>query len=216
MVTMNGHHLPLAIALFCVAALPTQARSSFDTGAVNGGSRELPAFLQCVPYARDMTGVQIYGDAWTWWEQAAGRYRRGHRPQPGAVMAIRPYGNSTLGHVAAVSRVVDSRTVLLNHANWSERGKIETDVRAVDVSSANDWSEVRIWHGPSQALGTNHWPVAGFIYRDRTSAERPAPGASRPATVPKPALAPAVAPALVKVARHSSDPIGDIIAGRYR
>ena len=203
---MKGHHLPLVLALMCGAALPTQARSSFDSAASNGGSGELPAYLQCVPYAREMTGVRIYGDAYTWWGQAEGRYRRGHRPLPGAVMAIRPYGNSTLGHVAAVSKVIDSRTVLLNHANWSERGKIETNVRAVDVSPANDWSEVRIWHGPSQALGANHWPVAGFIYNDKASELRPTP-AAQPSRTAKPLPA--------SPARRGSDPIGDIIAGRY-
>ncbi|MGC8159731.1 hypothetical protein ACP3WZ_24715, partial [Salmonella enterica] len=32
---------------------------------------------ECVPFARAASGIQIYGDAWTWWGQAAGRYRRG-------------------------------------------------------------------------------------------------------------------------------------------
>ena len=152
-------------------AAPASARSTIAIDDENGGSsRELPAFLQCVPYARDVTGIQIYGDAWTWWKQAEGRYRRGHTPRAGAVMAFKPYANSRLGHVAAVSKVVDSRTVLLRHANWSEmngrRGQKEDNVLAVDVSPANDWSEVRIWHGPSQQLGSRHWPLFGFIYKD--------------------------------------------------
>jgi hypothetical protein len=61
-----------------------------------------------------------------------------------------------------------SRTVLLRHANWSPingvRGQTENDVRAVDVSDANDWSAVRVWYAPIQDLGTTHWPVDGFIY----------------------------------------------------
>src|SRR4051812_30226853 len=76
-------------------------------------------YLQCVPVARLVSGIQIYGDAWTWWDQAEGRYTKGHTPMVGAVMAFRPHGNMTLGHVAAVSHVLDSRTVLLTHANWS-------------------------------------------------------------------------------------------------
>jgi hypothetical protein len=83
-------------------------------------------------------------------------------------MAFQPYGNMTLGHVAAVSRVVDSRTVLLRHANWSpidgRRGQIEDNVEAVDVSPDNDWSQVRVWYAPIQNLGSTAWPVAGFIY----------------------------------------------------
>jgi hypothetical protein len=46
-------------------------------------------------------------------------------------MAFRPHGKMTLGHVAVVSRVVDTRTVLLRHANWSpidgRRGQVERD-----------------------------------------------------------------------------------------
>jgi surface antigen len=141
-----------------------------------GGGGELSPYLQCVPYARQVSGIQIYGDAWTWWDQAAGRYARGHTPRPGAVMAFEPHGNMTLGHVAAVSRVIDSRTVLLRHANWSpidgRRGQIEDDVRAVDVSPDNDWSQVRVWYAPIQDLGATAWPVAGFIYPDRDA--RPA------------------------------------------
>jgi hypothetical protein len=76
-----------------------------------------------------------------------------------------------LGHVAAVSRIIDSRTVLLRHANWSpingRRGQIEKDVRAVDVSPENDWSEVRVWYAPIADLGTTRWPVNGFIYNEK-------------------------------------------------
>lgn len=127
-----------------------------------------PDYLQCVPYARQRSGIQIYGDARTWWDQAAGRYERGSVPREGAVMAFAPHGNMRLGHVAAVSRVIDSRTVLLSHANWSpingRRGQVEDNVQAVDVSPANDWSQVRVWYQPIGGLGTTAWPVHGFIY----------------------------------------------------
>lgn len=128
-------------------------------------------YLQCVPYARSVSGIEIYGDALTWWKQAEGRYARGHRPKPGAVMSFAPHGRMELGHVAAVSRVIDSRTVLLRHANWSpidgRRGQIEDNVRAVDVSENNDWSEVRVWYAPIGNLGTTAWPVNGFIYPEK-------------------------------------------------
>lgn len=150
---------------------------SVDFEAVSGGgSSNLPESLQCVPYARTVSGIRLYGDAWTWWDQADGRYARGFAPKVGAVMAFRPYGKMQLGHVAAVSKIVDSRTVLLRHANWSpingRRGQIEDDVQAVDVSPANDWSEVRVWFAPAQGLGTTHWPVAGFIYPGKAPAVR--------------------------------------------
>ena len=159
-------------------------------------------YLQCVPYARKVSGIQIYGDAWTWWDQAENLYARGNRPRVGAVMSFRPYGNMRLGHVAAVSRVIDSRTVLLRHANWSlidgRRGQIEDNVRAVDVSDNNDWSAVRVWFAPIASLGTTRWPLNGFIYPEPVKpgkggtvlASGIAPGkgpvnAAQPATAPK-------------------------------
>ncbi len=124
--------------------------------------------LQCVPYARALTGVEIRGDAHTWWGQAEGRYQRGSTPKVGAVMAFAPHGNMRLGHVAAVRRIIDSRTLIISHANWSTidggRGHIEDDVRVVDASEANDWSRVRVWYTPNAALGTTEWPLNGFIY----------------------------------------------------
>jgi surface antigen len=136
--------------------------------AVTTPAQALNEGLQCVPYARALTGVEIRGDAHTWWGQAEGRYQRGNRPKVGAVMAFIPHGNMRLGHVAAVKRVVDSRTLIVSHANWSTingvRGHIEEDVRVVDASEANDWSRVRVWYTPNAALGTTEWPLHGFIY----------------------------------------------------
>ncbi len=110
--------------------------------------------LQCVPFARAMTGVTIYGDAHTWWEQAENRYERGNLPKVGAVMTFIPHGNMRLGHVAAVRKIIDKRTLLISHANWSTidgiRGHIEEDVRVIDVSEDNDWSRVRVWYTPNR------------------------------------------------------------------
>lgn len=128
-----------------------------------------PAFgtttaLQCVPYARIVSGVVLRGDAWTWWNQAEGAYKRGQAPRKGAVLAFRPYGPMMLGHVAVVSRVLDDRRVLIRHANWSVPGAIEEDVPAIDVSAAGDWSEVRVWHSPTGQMGARSNPTFGFIY----------------------------------------------------
>lgn len=163
----------LAAVAFLTAslALLPETAVGFTTGARNTG--ELPPYLQCVPYARQVTGISIYGDAHTWWGQAKGRYARGTTPRVGAVMALKPYRNMHLGHVAAVSKVVDSRTILLRHANWSpidgRRGQIEDNVKAVDVSPENDWSHVRVWYAPLDNLGGTHWPVQGFIYGKKVS-----------------------------------------------
>lgn len=127
-----------------------------------------PAFaataLQCVPYARIVSGVDIYGDALTWWDQAESQYKRGSSPRKGAVLAFRPFGPMTLGHVAVISKVLDDRHVFIRHANWSVPGAIEEDVPAVDVSEAGDWSEVRVWHSPTGRMGARINPTFGFIY----------------------------------------------------
>jgi len=120
--------------------------------------------LQCVPYARIVSGVNIRGDALTWWDQAEDRYERGHEPRRGAVLAFRPTGPMTLGHVAVVSRILGERQVLIRHANWSVPGAIEEDVLAVDVSEDNDWSAVRVWHSPTGRMGARTNPTFGFIY----------------------------------------------------
>ncbi len=177
-----------------------------EAGRGSSGQTASPQpYLQCVPYARRISGIEIRGDAHTWWSQAEGRYARGRTPLPGAVMAFRPHGNMRLGHVAAVSRVVDSRTVLLRHANWSmingRRGQIEDNVRAIDVSPGNDWSEVRVWYNPIQALGTTRWPVRGFIYN------------RQPGREPSRELAPKTE--LVR-SPYYDDPIGEIIAQRLK
>ncbi len=144
----------VAIASLAAALAPTAAMAK---------SR----YLQCVPFAREVSGVEIYGNAKTWWGQAAGRYERGQEPKIGAVMAMPAHGKMRLGHVATVSQIVSDREVLLTHANWSRRGGIERNVRAIDVSAAGDWSLVKVWFAGNGDLGTTNYPVSGFIYPNR-------------------------------------------------
>jgi surface antigen len=146
-----------------LAALPSPAAASI-----------LDYVGECVPFARQASGIQIYGDAWTWWDQADGRYQRGNRPRVGAVVAFAKSPRLPLGHVAVVSRVVDKRVLMLTHANWSrqngKRGHVEQDVTLFDMSPANDWSQVRVWYRDSDGLGGSIYPVHGFIYPQNTPA----------------------------------------------
>jgi len=123
---------------------------------------------ECVPFARAASGIQIYGDAWTWWDQAEGKYKRGTEPKAGAVMVFAKTSRLPLGHVAVISRVVTSRVVMVTHANWSrfdgERGHAEQDVTLTDVSRDNDWSQVMVWYRDRDGLGSTVYPVYGFIY----------------------------------------------------
>jgi surface antigen len=137
-------------------------------------------FWQCAPYAREISGIQIRGNANTWWGQAAGRYERGNAPKVGAVLSFQSTRRMRVGHVAMVSQIVSDREVLLTHANWSRRGGIERNVRAIDVSAAGDWSTVKVWYAPQGGLGTSDYPTNGFIYADHATGAAPTIGAGEP------------------------------------
>ena len=61
------------------------------------------ARLQCVTYARQVSDVQLSGNARDWWGNAAGTYARGQEPKAGAVLAFRASRAMPYGHVAVVS-----------------------------------------------------------------------------------------------------------------
>jgi surface antigen len=134
---------------------------AFAESATNG--------WQCAQFARLLSGIEIFGDAYTWWRQAIGKYARGNAPEVGAVLVFKPHGAMKLGHVAVVSQVVTDRVIQVTHANWSRidgtRGQVEKDVTVQDVSAANDWSEVKVWNNPTKELGTTVYPTYGFVYK---------------------------------------------------
>lgn len=120
-------------------------------------------YSECVPYARLLSGIQIWGDAVTWWAQAANVYVRSTRPAPGSVLVLRGWNDSTRGHVSAVKEVVSSRILRVDHANWLKSGEISLNVPVIDVSDNNDWSKVRVWHVPGGYWGGRTYEVEGFI-----------------------------------------------------
>lgn len=124
------------------------------------------AHTQCAPYAREISGIDLHGAAGGWWAQADGVYARGNAPKAGSVLAFRATRSMPSGHVATVSKVVDERHVMLDHANWSRPGMIEHAALAEDVSEKGDWSQVRVWYAPIHALGLRATPAYGFIYHD--------------------------------------------------
>lgn len=128
--------------------------------------------LQCVPYARNLAKIQIRGNAWTWWDQAAGLYPRSAHPRAGAVMVLKKKNATSLGHVAVVEEVIDNRTVLVNHANWLNRGRVHKHMPVIDVSENNDWSAVRFWNGDGGHFGGNVYHPYGFIHQNLTVASR--------------------------------------------
>jgi surface antigen len=134
-------------------------------GGYSYGSYGYGGGLQCVPFARAASGIELKGNAANWWDAAAGVYDRGSRPEPGSVLNFRAIGRMRLGHVAVVAAVVNSRTIEVDHANWAgSYGGVSRGVSVVDVSPNNDWSEVRVAMGHNGELGTGVYPTYGFIY----------------------------------------------------
>lgn len=117
---------------------------------------------QCVPYARARTGIGIFGDAYTWWDTAAGRYARGNRPIVGSVLVLRKTNRLQFGHLGVVTDIVGPREIRIDHANW-QPAAIITGMAVVDVSPANDWTQLRFWNKDARVWG-GVYPAAGFIY----------------------------------------------------
>jgi hypothetical protein len=161
--------LSLAVALSACGGPPSR-----DLG------QQVP--LDCVPFARALSGIELRGDAADWWWRAGGRYARGRAPAIGSVMVFAPGLGLPRGHVAVVSQIMSPREILVTQANWVHH-HVTTDQLVVDFSPYADWSLVRVWWPPSGALGSTAYPVLGFIYPGySTSHERivqSVPGAAR-------------------------------------
>jgi hypothetical protein len=75
------------------------------------------------------------------------------------------------GHLSVVTRVIHAREILITHANWGSapdtRGLVTKDIRVIDISPGNDWSELRVWNGSDFG---RPYPAAGFIYPVATAA----------------------------------------------
>lgn len=156
---------PITLLLVATAYLSACAAHPFSgqqAGSYVGGS--LP--LDCAPFARELSGLRLWGAAADWWWQANGRYARSDSPTVGGVLVLRRSDRLPSGHVAVVSRVLGKRQILVTQANWVHH-RVSQDQPVVDVSAANDWSVVRIWWPPAVEMGVTDYPAYGFIRTDR-------------------------------------------------
>ena len=163
------------------------------------------ALLQCVPYAGEHSQVKLFGYAWTWWDQASGKYERGPAPASGSVMVLHNYAGPDHGHLAVVRRIVSSREIRIDHANWLNDGSIYVNNPVVDVSAANDWSQVRIFNIQTGAWGGRAYPVRGFI----GSGSNRVPDRDRPAPAPQETPVDALIADLAGAGRSVSAPADD-------
>lgn len=147
------------------------ALSACGSGGPTGGARlgdyvgdSVP--IECAPFARALTGVQLSGAADDWWFQAAGRYQRAATPEVGGILVLRRSDRLPYGHVAVVTRVLSPRQVLVSQANWVHH-RVSQDQPVIDVSARNDWSLVRVWWPPTDQMGIAAYPARGFILPGR-------------------------------------------------
>jgi hypothetical protein len=150
-----------------ISAGPARQSPRVDLPAYAGDEprvADYSAGLQCVPFARNASGIEIYGDANTWWVRAEGRYPRSSHPAPGSVLVMRGYNDPGRGHVAVVTQIDSSRLIRVDQANWLNNGEISVGVPVLDVSPNNDWSEVRVWYIPGGHWGGRVYQAQGFIH----------------------------------------------------
>jgi hypothetical protein len=128
--------------------------------------------LFCVEYARARSGLAVFGDARHWWDRAKNLYARASHPVEEAVMVFSGSKRLKRGHVAVVTEIVGPRQILVDQANWQNRGEIDHATPVLDVSAANDWSQVRVWDMRSGTFGSHVYAVSGFIAKGLTTAAR--------------------------------------------
>jgi hypothetical protein len=182
------HHKPVAASHIAARSHHAPAHSRVAHGKI-GRTRHVArgGGISCVPFARRDSGIEVAGNAWQWWDNAAGVYARGHVPEPGSVLAFRANPRMRLGHVAVVTKVINPREVEIDHANWAGGG-VKRGMAVVDVSEANDWTAVRVEIGDGGRFGSVY-PTYGFIY-DR--ADTGTIVAANHAPAPQPVLEPPV------------------------
>jgi len=143
--------------------------SEYEPTAIVANRR---ARLQCVPFARQEAGLDIRGDASTWWAQAQGRFKTDLSPHERAVLVLRGFGDAQRGHVAVVKEIVSDRMIVVDHANWLNTGEITRDVPVRDVSDRGDWSEVQVWNVEGGHWGGRTYRAQGFILNQQVTAPR--------------------------------------------
>lgn len=119
--------------------------------------------LYCVEYARLRSGLAVFGDAKLWWSRARNLYEEFAEPAVDAVMVFSGSKRIRKGHVAVVTKIVNPREVIVDHANWQNRGEIDHNTPVLDVSSKNDWSAVRVWDINTAQWGARVYKLSGFI-----------------------------------------------------
>ena len=151
-----------SLSEYNIPSLPSQAVAELSAPSVETPLRK----IFCVEYARARSGLAVFGDAKFWWARAKNLYARASDPVENAVMVFTASKRLRLGHVAVVTHIISSREIRVDQANWQNHGEIDHSTPVKDVSSRNDWSQVRVWDMRSGGFGTHVYAVSGFIAKD--------------------------------------------------
>ena len=81
--------------LFGLCAL--SACGSGGGGARVGDDVGGNAPVECAPFARALSGVQLHGDAEAWWQEASGRYQRAASTAVGSILVLGRSGSCPTG-----------------------------------------------------------------------------------------------------------------------
>lgn len=154
------------LPLICLALAACGSGAAGNGARIGDSGQAAP--VECAPFARALTGVNLSGDAADWWWKAGGRYARSRTPQVGSILVYRRSPRLPYGHVAVVSAVLSRRQIMVTQANWVHH-RVTTDQLVLDVSPDGDWSSVRVWWPPANQMGTADYQVFGFIRPEHPS-----------------------------------------------
>jgi surface antigen len=164
--TVKFYRPVILLTVLALSACSSNSNTKYAPDVVDSGP--MPAPIQCVPFVRELSGINIHGDAYTWWDQAAEQgYQRGQAPQLNAVLVLAKSSRLSLGHVAMVRRIDGPRKIEVTHANWGmdeyTRRLVHDSMPVIDVSQNNDWTSVEFFNEQAGSFG-QPYEAYGFIY----------------------------------------------------
>ena len=172
----------LQLALLLMAAALSACGASSNTNTYGVGTSTRQPGINCAPFARELSGIALYGNAHDWWQAANGKYRRDTKPEIGAVIVLPQQTRLPAGHVGVVATLLAARQIRVIQANW-EPNTVDQDQLVIDVSENNDWTQIRVWYPPANQMGAHTYQANGFIHPTQptthTELTRATPAATR-------------------------------------
>ena len=105
----RGNSQSMANRITAVAAAAMIAGAGLLSGLVSPQVAQAEGVTngwQCAQFARLLSGIEIFGDAYTWWRQAMGKYARGSSPDVGAVLVFKTSPTSMISSRIAIANKI--------------------------------------------------------------------------------------------------------------